>query len=67
MPYRRKADLPERVRKNLPPHAESIYMKTFNSAAEQYGSEERAHRVAWAAVKRKYQKGSEGTWHAKVF
>ena len=65
MPYRSRTDLPSGVRKNLPPHAENIYSKAFNSAADQYSLEERARRVAWAAVKRQYEKGSDGKWHDK--
>lgn len=65
MPYRSRTDLPSGVRKKLSPHAENIYIKAFNSAADQYSSEDRAHRVAWAAVKRQYEKGSDGKWHDK--
>ena len=66
MPYQRNADLPKPVRDNLPPGAQTIYRKVFNSAWKQYdeakkrrGSasrEETAHRVAWAAVKQTYKK-----------
>ncbi|HUZ01492.1 MAG TPA: ChaB family protein [Thermomicrobiaceae bacterium] len=61
MPYKRKADLPESVRDALPAHAEDIYKEVFNSAWEEYGHDEsRAHRVAWAAVKREYHKDERG-------
>lgn len=56
MPYQRLADLPKSVRDNLPKHAQEIYKEAYNSAVEQYGEEERAHKVAWAAVKKSYQK-----------
>jgi cation transport regulator len=46
MPYEKLTDLPERVRNNLPEHAQEIYKEAFNSAEEQYGEESRAHRVA---------------------
>ena len=46
VPYNNLSDLPESVRNNLPRHAQEIYRATFNSAEEQYGEEERAHRVA---------------------
>ena len=62
MPYASKRELPPAVKK-LPSHAQSIYRKAFNSAFEEYG-EERAHAVAWAAVKRSYVK-KEGRWMAK--
>jgi cation transport regulator len=41
---------------NLPKHAQEIYKEAFNSAEEQYGEEDRAHRVAWSAVEQ-YQNG----------
>jgi cation transport regulator len=46
----------------LPLHAQEIYRGAFNNAWTEYAArrsaqcEETAHRVAWAAVKRKYQK-----------
>jgi cation transport regulator len=65
MPYRVNADLPERVRGHLPPEAQTIYREAFNHAWLQYATdarqEEIAHRVAWAAVKRRYEK-SDGLW-----
>jgi cation transport regulator len=75
MPYSENADLPDSVRGALPAHAQSIYRAAFNSAWEEYDSaakrkggashEETAHKVAWAAVKEKYEKGSDDKWHAK--
>ena len=65
MPYERKADLPDSVRDNLPAHAESIYKEAYNSAEDQYGEEERAHRVAWSAVENKYEKNDQGNWVSK--
>jgi cation transport regulator len=62
MPYPSVEDLPPPVQAHLPPHAQEIYRSAFNNAWEEYaarGSEQReatAHRVAWAAVKRKYRK-----------
>jgi cation transport regulator len=74
MPYERNADLPDPVRDNLPEHAQTIYREAFNSAFEQYRSpedrrgdasrEETAHKVAWSAVKQKYEKRGE-RWRAK--
>jgi cation transport regulator len=46
----------------LPAHAQEIYLSAFNNAWTQYPAltlqqrESTAHRVAWAAVKRKYQR-----------
>jgi cation transport regulator len=65
VPYDNLSDLPESVRNNLPRHAHEIYRATFNSAEEQYGEEERAHRVAWSAVENKYEKNDQGSWVEK--
>ena len=65
MPYENLGDLPDSVRGNLPKHAQEIYRAAFNSAEEQYGEESRAHRVAWAAVEKKYQKDENGEWKEK--
>lgn len=56
MPYEKKSDLPENIRENLPSHAQEIYKEAFNNALKQYDSEETAFKVAWAAVKEKYEK-----------
>jgi cation transport regulator len=74
MPYDRNADLPDSVRDNLPEHAQSIYREAFNSAFEEYKAardrrgdasrEETAHKVAWSAVKQKYEKHGD-RWQAK--
>jgi cation transport regulator len=76
MPYTSTSDLPDNVRNVLPAHAQEIYMEAFNSAWDQYdrpeerrgdsSREETAHRVAWAAVKNKYEKDEEtGRWKEK--
>jgi len=60
MPYLTTEDLPALVRRHLPEHAQEIYRGAFNHAWESHAiaptSEEIAHRVAWAAVKRRYRK-----------
>jgi cation transport regulator len=67
MPYNTVSELPESVRDNLPKHAQEIYQAAYNSAwTEYHHDEERAHRVAWAAVKKSYQKNEKtGRWVAK--
>jgi cation transport regulator len=65
MPYDSLSGLPDSVRNNLPKHAQQIYKEAFNSAEEQYGEEERAHRVAWSAVEQKYEKYEQGNWVSK--
>lgn len=63
MPYESISKLPEAVRKHLPKAAQEIYKEVFNHAWEQYAdNKERetvAHKVAWSAVKKKYQKIGE--------
>lgn len=74
MPYKSNNELPENVTNVLPKHAQEIYRKAFNSAYDEYKDaedrkggadrEETAHKVAWAAVKNSYHKGSDDKWHA---
>jgi len=66
MPYSKTSELPDVVRNSLPEHALEIYMEAFNNAWRQYADpgdrrgddtrEEVAHKVAWSAVKKKYEK-----------
>ncbi len=66
MPYDTNKDLPDRVKNHLPDHAQNIYREAYNNATKQYkkpekrqgdeSQEEAAHKVAWAAVKKKYTK-----------
>jgi cation transport regulator len=62
MPYSTIDDLPLSIRSRLPTHAQEIYCGAFNSAWHSYGDqppdvrETTAHRVAWAAVKRRYHR-----------
>ena len=56
-------------------HAQDIYKEAFNSAWDEYTDpkdrrgdadrEETAHKVAWSAVKRSYEKGPDGDWRKK--
>ncbi len=75
MPYKNLSDLPEQVRDNLPKHAQEIFQAAYNSAWDQYDKpserrgdasrEETASKVAWAAVKKKYEKSENGRWVKK--
>jgi cation transport regulator len=60
MPYDVNADLPPSVRSHLPEHAQDIFREAFNQAyaahARDPRQEEAAFRIAWAAVKRAYEK-----------
>ena len=44
--------------------AQRTFAKTHDSAAEQYGDEERAHRAAYASLKHSYEKVGDH-WEAK--
>lgn len=67
MPYSTVKDLPDQVRNALPTHAQEIYLATFNSAfhgacKDRDNPEECCAKIAWAAVKRSYQKDDSGQW-----
>ena len=68
-------DLPKGV-KDLPEHAKEIYKEAHNNALKQYRDpkkrrgkaslEEVAHKVAWAAVEKEYEKDEKsGKWRRK--
>jgi len=75
MPYQNPSDLPPKIKTHLPIGAQKIFVEAFNHAWDQYKSpqkrtlggdrEEVAHRVAWSAVKKKYEKGHDGNWHKR--
>ena len=75
MPYQTNADLPVKIKNALPEHAQDIYRAAFNHAWDEYKTpskrktletqEEVAHKVAWAAVKKKYVKINE-QWQLKA-
>lgn len=66
MPYKKIDDLPNSLLNTLPKHASEIYRNAYNSAWDEYDDpasrrdnasrEETSHRVAWNAVKNKYEK-----------
>ena len=75
MPYKKTSELPDRVKDNLPAHAQEIFMEAYNSAYEHYkdaedregdaSREETAYKVAWSAVKNKYHKNDDDKWVEK--
>lgn len=77
MPYKTREELPDAVKSALRnvPHAQEIYKEAYNSAFENYADpqkrsddasrEEVSHRVAWSAVKQRYEKGEDDMWHPK--
>ena len=50
-----KEDLPDTIKRSSA-KARRTYAKALDSAHEEYGSEERAHRVAYAALKHSFEK-----------
>lgn len=74
MPYNKKSELPDQVKDNLPSAALDIFKEAYNNAWEQYkdpqdrrgdaSREEVANKVAWSAVKKKYEK-KDGQWVKK--
>lgn len=75
MPYKSIKSLPSSVKNNLPTHAQEIYQAAFNHAWDEYkdpvkraentSQEETTHKVAWAAVKKKYTK-KNNEWTSKT-
>jgi len=51
-------DMPSTIRKS-DARAREIYVKTHDSAVEQYGEGERAHRTAYKSLKREYRKSGD--------
>jgi cation transport regulator ChaB len=56
-------EMPATLRRS-PEKAQRTWAKTHDSAVEQYGEGERAHRTAFAAVKHTYEKVGDH-WEAK--
>ncbi len=64
MPY--SIDNPPAKIKDMPKHAQEIFIAAFNAAIVQYkGDESKAHAVAYAAVKTKYKQNDKGEWVSK--
>lgn len=51
----RKKELPSTLRKSKP-KAQRTFAKAHDAAVEEYGEGERAHRVAYSTLKRKFEK-----------
>jgi cation transport regulator ChaB len=59
----KKEDLPSTLKRS-PKKVQDTYAETLDSAHETYGSEERAHRAAWASVKHVAEKRGDH-WEPK--
>lgn len=74
VPYKSLQELPDSVQKSLPQHAQEIYREVFNNAWQEYAKpedrrgndsrDEVAHKVAWSAVMKKFEK-RDGNWVRK--
>jgi cation transport regulator len=73
MPYLSIDELPSAIRKNLPRHAQEVFLAAYNNAWIEYqdplrrrgtsSQVEVARKVAWAAVKKEFVKDIEtGKW-----
>lgn len=50
-----KEELPSTIQRS-PKHAQEVWSATHDSAVEEYGEGERAHRTAFSALKHQYEK-----------
>jgi cation transport regulator ChaB len=59
----KKSELPDTLKRS-PAKAQRTFAKAHDSAAEQYGDGERAHRVAYSALKHSFEKVGD-RWEPK--
>ena len=59
-----REDMPSTIARS-PKKAQETYVKTHDSAVEQYGEGERAHRTAFSAVKHSFEKVGDH-WEPKA-
>jgi cation transport regulator ChaB len=60
----KKSELPDTLKRS-PAKAQRTFAKTHDAAAEQYGEGERAHRTAYASLKRTFEKVGD-RWEPKA-
>jgi cation transport regulator len=63
-PFPTNADLPGTIQRRLPQRAQDIFREAFNHCFDQHGDQEHAVRMAWGAVKRRYEEMPDGNWVA---
>jgi cation transport regulator ChaB len=59
----KKSDLPSTLKRS-PAKAQRTFSKTHDSAVDQYGDDERAHRTAYASLKHSFEKVGD-RWQPK--
>lgn len=62
--YASNKDLPKNV-KGLPKGAQDLYRETLNELWQKFGNIAKATKGAWDAVKKNFEKGTDGKWHKK--
>ena len=65
-PFPTNADLPGTIQRRFPQRAQDIFREAFNHCFDQHGDQEHAVRMAWVAVKRRYQEMPDGNWVASL-
>jgi len=58
-PYENIDELPSSIKETLPIAAQIIFIKAFNNAVKEGNSEENCFKIAWSAVKNKYEKKND--------
>jgi cation transport regulator len=64
-PFSTNADLSGTIQRRLPERAQDIFREAFNHCFDRYGDQEHAVRMAWGAVKRRYEEMPDGNWVAR--
>ena len=70
-------DLPENIRQELPESAQRLYSEAYRLAFEQFrrgnrrteedrARERNARKMAWSAVKEKFELHADGTWRRRM-
>ena len=64
MPYSSNSEIPEAMKK-LPVGAQTMFRKAFNESYKRNQDDSSASRIAWALVKKRFNKAENGEWVAK--
>jgi cation transport regulator ChaB len=64
-PYNNIGDLPSQIKNNMDSDLQSVFVRVFNNAYKQYGSDIRAFRISWSVIRNIAKKGKDGKWHRK--
>ena len=64
-PYQKIIDLPKLVTGNMTKDLQSVFMRVFNKAYEQYEDDSKAFKTVWHAIKGISRKNKKGIWQRK--